>query len=249
MGHVRGGYRTILDAVEKRLAELGVLVHTGTAVAAVSPTSKGATKINVHTQKSEESFDKVLLTVPAPDILRLTGRAASDGAYWKSLADVKYLGVICLLVVLDRRVSPYYVTNLLDKSLPFTGIIEATNIVDPAELGGRHLVYLPKYVVADDPLFAESDEAITTMLLDGLRKVHPEVPVEAIIHTRLFRERYVQPLQEVNYLDRTRGIQTPVPGVYLANSTMLYNSTLNNNAVISLADRAVAIMTEGPENA
>ncbi len=57
----------------------------------------------------------------------------------------------------------------------------------------------------------------------------------------------MQPLQEVNYLDQTRGVKTPVPKLYLANSTMLYNSTLNNNAAIELAEKAVEVMKEDKE--
>ncbi len=240
MGHVKGGYAMILRATEARLRELGVTVKTGNRVQTVRPGAGGGVDLTADTFAGH--YEQVLLTVPAPEVLRLTGMDAEAGAYWRALAEVNYLGVLCLFTVLDRRLSPYYVTNLLDKSLPFTGIIEVTNITDPAEFGGRHLVYLPKYVTADDPLVNASDDEVTETLLNGLRKVHPDLPPEAVLHTRLFRERHVQPLQEVNYLDQTRGIKTPVDGVYLANSTMLYNSTLNNNAAITLAERAVDVM-------
>jgi protoporphyrinogen oxidase len=242
MGHVRGGYATILAAVAARLDGLGVRLHLGAPVDAVAPRASDGAGMTLRSGNQSYSYDKVLLTVPAPEVLRLTGRSGADGPYWKALADVRYLGVLCLFVVLDRGLSPYYVTNLLDTSLPFTGIIEATNIVDPSDLGGHHLVYLPKYVSADDPLVSQTDEAVAEALLAGLRKVHPELPAAAVLHTKLFRESRVQPLQEVNYLDQTRGIQTPIPGLYLANSTMLYNSTLNNNAAVALAESAAEVM-------
>ncbi len=244
MGHVRGGYATILAAIAGRLESLGVRVRIGAPVDAVEPSEGGEGRVKLRSGYGSESYDKVLLTVPAPAVLRITGRSVSDGPYWRALADAHYLGVLCLFVVLDRRLSPYYVTNLLDASLPFTGIIETTNIADTADFDGRHLVYLPKYVSADDPLLFEPDQAVTEALLAGLRKVHPELPAEAVLHTRLFRELHVQPLQEVSYLDQARGIQTPIHGIYLANSTMLYNSTLNNNAAIALAESAVEVMTD-----
>ncbi|MFW5835825.1 MAG: FAD-dependent oxidoreductase, partial [bacterium] len=241
MGHVKGGYAAILGAAAARLQELGVAVKTGNRVQTVRPAADGGVDLTSDTVAGH--YEQVLLTVPAPEVLRLTGMDAGAGAYWRALAEVNYLGVLCLFTVLDRRLSPYYVTNLLDKSLPFTGIIEVTNIIDPAEFGGRHLVYLPKYVTADDPLVTASDDEVEEKLLSGLRAVHPDLPPAAVLHTRLFRERHVQPLQEVNYLDQTRGIKTPIDSVYLANSTMLYNSTLNNNAAITLAERAVDVMS------
>jgi protoporphyrinogen oxidase len=241
MGHVRGGYATVLAAVERRLEELSVELLTSTRVDRVRRDDAGA-RIQVASGTQERSYDQVLLTIPAPEVLRVTGKSRADGPYWQTLADVSYLGVACLFIVLDRQLSPYYVTNLLDTGLPFTGIIEATNITGPEFFGGRHIVYLPKYVTQDDPVLVESDEAVTARFLEGLRQVHPDVPDCAVLHTELFRERYVQPLQEIHHLDQSRGIQTPIQGVYLANSTMLYNSTLNNDAALNLSRRAVETM-------
>jgi protoporphyrinogen oxidase len=240
MGHVKGGYRTILNALLEDLTNKGVEVKTGNRVDKIIAEGN---MLEVITNCGSSSHSQVLLTVPAPEVLRVTGMSRDAGDYWKVQAEVKYLGVICLLIILDRKLSEYYVTNLLDKSLPFTGIIEATNIVDPSDLGGRHLVYLPKYVTQDDPINNKSDEEIQENFIKGLKKVHPDLSEDYILHTKLFRERYVQPLQEVNYLDQTRGIKTPIPNLYLANSTMLYNSTLNNDSAIKLAEKAVDVIT------
>ena len=73
--------------------------------------------------------------------------------YARKLAEVKYLGVVCFVLLLKRRLSPYYVLNLTDEGLPFTGVIEMTNLVSMSETAGYHLVYLPKYTVPGDPLF------------------------------------------------------------------------------------------------
>jgi protoporphyrinogen oxidase len=160
------------------------------------------------------------------------------------LAAVEYLGVICVFVVLSRGLSPYYVTNLLDPELPFTGIIEASNVVDPAELDGKHLVYLPKYVPKDDSAKKLSDDEIVARFVSGLKKVHPDLKDAEILHTAVFREDYVQPLQDLGYLERSGGMETPIEGVYVCNTSMIENSTLNNNAAITLGRTAAGVMTE-----
>jgi hypothetical protein len=48
----------------------------------------------------------------------------------------------------------------------------------------------------------------------------------------------------VGFLERQVGFQTPVPGVYLVNSSMISNSTLNNNAIINLAIKAAEKIIE-----
>ena len=244
MGHVRGGYATILEALRRRLEDLGVRICADTRVCCVQQEHPTGLKIVDSTGGVSRRYDQVLLTTPAPEVLRLLGRTSSNGPYWEALERVEYLSVLCLFVVLDRRLSSYYVTNLLDTTLPFTGIVEVTNIVDPAEFGDRHIVYLPKYATRTDPVNSKSDDTVTELFLAGLRKVFPDLPSEAILHTQLFREQYVQPLQEVNTPGRNHANRTPLEGVYVANSTMIHNSTLNNNAAIEVAERAVAVMSE-----
>ena len=262
MGHVHGGYRTILTAAEKKLRELGVEIIKGSPVQKISPepaadsqppsniqTVSGHPQFSLQTNDRHYDFDNVLLTVDCPRILNLLNRVTGvSQSYWHSLRDVEYLGVICVFLVLNHKLSPYYVINLLDKDLPFTGIIEATNVVSPMETGGKHIVYLPKYVPLDDPIKSLSDEEITSLFIQKLMKVYPHLEHKDILHSKVFRADYVQPLQKINFLDRITGIRTPIQGLYIANTSMIYNSTLNNNAATSLARRAVSTIIEDAAN-
>ena len=239
MGHIHGGYHRILAAAEQRLRELGVNIKTQSPVQKLihPSTPSSSHPLQLTTSENTASFDKVLFTIPCPEVLRLC-EPGDEHPYWKRLRQVEYLGVACVLLVLSRQLSPYYVTNLLDKELPFTGIIEATNVVAPEELGGRHLVYLPKYMPPDDPLNHLDDAEMIALFLEKLKKVFPDLQDRDILHTQIFRERYVQPLQELGYLEHKIAMQTPLTGVYLVNTAMISNTTLNNNIVIFLAKKA-----------
>ena len=245
MGHVHGGYKKILEAAEKKLKEAGVTILTSHPVEKVISNTIRNPSLNIKNLKLKTptasfSFDKVLLTADCPAILQMVENRDSH-PYWNQLEKVEYLGVICLKLILNRKLSPYYVINLLDRQLPFTGIIEATNIVPPNEVGGKHIVYLPKYLPASDALNRLSDDEIRNLFLAGLKKVYPDLADSDMLHCDVSRERYVQPLQELNYLERTSGIQTPVENLYMVNTSMIYNSTLNNNAAITLAKKAVKL--------
>ena len=245
MGHVHGGCRCILEAAEKKLKEAGVTILTNHSIenvtAATSDPSLDIKKLTLKTLNGSFLFDKVLLTVDCPSVLRILQPNASD-AYWSRLGSVEYLGVICLRLILKKKLSPYYVINLLDRQLPFTGIIEATNIVPPAEVGGRHIVYLPKYLPASDPLNQLGDKEVMEAFLTGLKKVFPDFTEIDILHCEVCREKYVQPLQEINCLERTAGIATPLENLFVVNTSMIYNSTLNNNAAITLAKKAAQLI-------
>jgi protoporphyrinogen oxidase len=150
------------------------------------------------------------------------------------LNKVEYLAISCVLLILSRGLSEFYVTNLLDPDLPFTGVIEATNVVAPEDIDGKHLVYLPKYMPGDDPYMQKSADEIKTEFTAKLQKMFPDLRDTEILHSVVSRERYVQPLQEVDYLSRLHGFESPIAGLYVVNTAMIYNSTLNNNAAVTL---------------
>ena len=265
MGHVHGGYKVILEAAETMLKEYGVNILLGSEVSRIVPflsqysgplgfapseKSDNSTTANsidltsglnadnhqlcVITNGKKLIFDKVLATADCQTILRAIENRNGQ-PYWEQIEKVEYLGVICVLLILRRKLSPYYVINLLDRQLPFTGIIEATNIVSPVEVGGKHIVYLPKYLPATDSLNHLSDEEIKNLFVEGLKRVYPAFSDCDVLHAEVSREKYVQPLQELKYLDRPFGFRTPVENLFVVNTSMIYNSTLNNNAAIALA--------------
>jgi protoporphyrinogen oxidase len=242
MGHVHGGYKRIIEAAEKKLKEAGVTVLTNHSVENLASNkipnpSFNIKNLTLRTPSASFPFDKVLLTIDCPTILKSIEHQDSS-PYWNQLNKVEYLGVICLLLILRRKLSPFYVINLLDRQLPFTGIIEATNIVPPEEVDGKHIVYLPKYLPASDPVNHLTDDEIKGLIFAGLKKVYPDFGDHNVLYAEVSREKYVQPLQELNYLDRTFGFKTPAENLFMVNTSMIYNSTLNNNAAITLARKA-----------
>jgi protoporphyrinogen oxidase len=242
MGHVKGGYHSILTGAERLLRERGVAIRTGQTVTALHTAAGAAPSIIAGAKKY--SFDKVLFAVDCPSILTIVSPPTGN-KYWDTMRQVSYLGICCVMLILDRKLSPYYVINLLDKELPFTGIIEATNVVSPLQVGGRHLVYLPKYAPADDPIWTLKDDEVFNQFVRHLKSVFPDLQDSHILHKAVFRERYVQPLQELGALERTLGHKTPLTNVYVANSSMLANTTLNNNAAISLGRRVAGEIAAG----
>lgn len=238
MGHVHGGYHRILTQAEEHLHNCGVDLHKREAVHSVQKLIDQDVFL-VKTDSQEYLVDKVVLTCSCPNVLQMVKEREAH-PYWEAMAQVHYLGVACVLLVLSRSLSPYYVINLLDKELPFTGIIEATNVVSPDELGGNHLVYLPKYMPKGDAMSDMSDSDLIHLFIDKLKLVFPDLKDSEIRHSLVFREECVQPLQELHSMERKLSIHTPIPSLYLVNTAMILNSTLNNNAVISLAKHAAA---------
>jgi len=242
MGHVHGGYRTILEAARRKLTDLDVAIRTNSPV--LKAEIQGDTpKITLTTPSERTVFDRVLFTVSCPVISQIMGDYQKH-AYWNSLKNIEYLGVLCVLLISKVSFSPYYVINLLDEELPFTGIIESTNVLSSQEVGGKHLLYLPKYLSQNDPLVDYSDEEVIELFMRKLEAVFPGLKDDDIEHRALFREEYVQPVQGLNSLDSFNDPRTPVRGIYVGNALSIKDSTLNNNAAITVALMAVKTILE-----
>jgi len=238
MSSIIGGTCALQSAAEKKLSELAVELRLGTPVERLSFQDG---KIMLQSPEDRWAFDKVLLTIPNPEILKII-RDVHVSAAWAEIINTEYLGIICVLLLLNRSLSPYYVINVLDKNLPFTGIVESTNLLPEGTFGGRHLVYLPKYVIQEDPLTKTPDHRIKEVFIASLRKIFPGLRNEDILHGQVFRENCVQPIRRPRTADARPSSRCPLPGVYLANASLIPNATLNNNAVLEKVHEAARMM-------
>lgn len=244
LGYVRGGYHTVLTRLVAEIERMGGRILTGVPVKELQSRADGGADF-VTTQGRRLSFDRAIATAPSHILAGLTPEL--DPQYRDKLRQVKYLGIVCAVLLLRRKLSPFYVTNLTDEALPFTGIIEMTNLISTEETRERDLVYLPKYTSPGDPLFEAGDDEIWSLFHANLKKVFPDLQDSDIEKHFIFRERLVQPLPVLNYSQLAPEMQTNIPGLLVANSTQIINSTLNNNEMVKIALRAVHRALEEPE--
>ncbi|HEU5330692.1 MAG TPA: NAD(P)/FAD-dependent oxidoreductase [Thermomicrobiales bacterium] len=243
-GHLVGGYRTLADRLAERIALLGGTVRTGEPVEALV-THDGAITA-VQTARARHDCDAAVLTVPLPLAARLLkGRLATGAEQAKQLAAIDdyqrqveaiegYLGVICVMLMLDRPLSPYYTLYLADQSLPITAVIESTNLIDPAHVGGRHLVYLPKYLDAASADFTRPDDDIRAEFLVALRRIYPQFRDEWIVAAPVFRAPHVEPLHPMGSFGTVPPTTTPVHGLFLGSTKHFYPRLNNGDAVTRL---------------
>jgi protoporphyrinogen oxidase len=123
--------------------------------------------------------------------------------------------------------------------VPLTAVIEMTTIVDPEQVGGHSLVYLPKYMMADEPGFAETDEVVQERCLSTLEKMYPHFKRDDVLAFRTARARCVMALPTLGYSERLPPMQTSIPGVYAINSAQILKGNLNVNETIQVAEDAM----------
>lgn len=234
MCYLPGGYQELVDALANAVRQAGGTITTGATVEQVRVADGRVVGVLVDGQ--ELPAEQVVITTQTPVARRLLPpEAAEVNASWGRLDG--YLGIVCMLLVLRRSLTPYYTLNITDPSIPFTGVIETTNLIDPACAGGYHLVYLPKYVAPGSPYATMPDDELRTVFLGHLRTMFPDLRDEEIAAIRIGRERYVEPLHPVGATDRIPQVRSAVPGLFLANTGQIYPQLTNGESVCAFARR------------
>lgn len=246
-GYVPGGYARILTRFAEVLHECEVEVNCSHAVKQITALGNEegqAADAMQHEIEFEngrrETFDGVALTVPATTAARACTNLSNDEQ--SQLSGIEYQGIVCASLLLKKPLANFYVTNITDSDVPFTAVIEMSALVDRKHFGGNSLVYLPKYVAADDSTFNLSDEELKTTFLQALGSMYPAFDADDVLAFRVSRVRHVFPLPTLDYSKRLPPIKTSIPNLYIVNSAHITNGTLNVNETVQLAERAAALL-------
>jgi protoporphyrinogen oxidase len=227
-GYVEGGYKTVLDHLDKKISEREGRILLNTTIKNVYPRQESG--IFLKYNDKVEHFDKVVFTAPVNILESVTSDLLMEvKGKWKS---VEYLGVICVILITRKPLIPYYIVNIADDRIPFTGIIGMSNVVNPRETQDFHITYLPKYVLSEDPLLKCSDDELIDLFLKGLSLMFTDFKKENIEAIHVNRAFKVQPLQILHYSEIAPEITTKHKDFFVLNTSQFLYDTLNNNSVI-----------------
>ncbi len=232
LGFLSGGLKAFYDKLCEQIASAGGTIETGAAVRRIEIERSG---VSVQVGEETRHFDRVISTVPSHVLQRLAPEAPLDSNAGDPRP--KFLGVVCMSLVLRKPLTKFYVTNLIERGLPFTGIIEVTALTGPREMNGRHLVMLPRYDVPESDWFKRPESAIATEFLAALRQFFPRLD-DNIVSFHVNRAPHVQAL----WIDKPPVRHEPAVSadgrLWCVNAELAGRDTLNNNAIVALANRA-----------
>ena len=192
----------------------------------------------------------VVIATPAPaivaDLLETAGQVG-QGAL-SDLRRIPYLANLCLVLELDRPLSSTYWLNVNDPGFPFVGVIEHTNFERPETYGGRHIVYLSRYLPEADPMYRMSDGEVQAFALPHLQRMFPEFRPDWVRRAHVWRARWAQPVVERHYSRLIPAEEGPLPGLYLASMAQIYPEDRGTNHAVRegrrIAHRVAGTLTE-----
>ena len=233
LGYVPGGYGRIVDGYAAWLADSGVKINAGAPVRCIRPTAEG---LEVQLDDASATFDRVVVTTAAPVAADLC--LGLTDAEQQRLRAVRYVAVLCASVLLPAPLSPYYLTYLTDPSSPFDAVVEMTALIDPAEVGGHSLIYLPRYASPDHPLLAATDDVVRERFLSYLQRMNPPLKDRDVLAFKVSRTRHAFALPALEYSGLMPSTTTSIPGLQLVGSANVPFGTMSVHDRLGLLQEA-----------
>lgn len=225
----RGGFAALAGEVVAAIRSRGGEVRVGTPVTGLSVADGRVT--GCLTPEGPVAADAALLTPALPIVADLV-EPHTPKPYVENLRRIRYLASLCVVLELDRSLSDIYWLNVNDPGFPFVGVIEHTNFEPSSSYGGRHIVYLSKYLPETDPLYRTPDPEVVAFSLGHLRRMFPDLSEESVLAAHVWRARYAQPVVERGYRRLVPEARTPIGNLFLSTMAQIYPEDRGTNYAI-----------------
>jgi protoporphyrinogen oxidase len=229
LAYYKGGFAALADQTVDAIRKKGGIVEFQRSVTGLR-VEKGKVE-GIETEDGFVAADAVLMTIPLPVIANLLEPHLSE-EYIARLRKIRYLSNICVVLELTHSLSSIYWMNVNDPSFPFVAVIEHTNFEPTSSYGGRHIVYLSKYLPPSAALYKASDEEVTEIALNALESMFPDFDRNWVSRSRLWRADYSQPIIERHYSELIPEIKTPIENVFISTMAQVYPEDRGTNYAV-----------------
>ena len=229
LAYYRGGFAALADRLAEEIVRLGGTIETRRP--AIGLEVRDGAVAAVRTPAGAVAADAVLATTSLPIFADLV-QPHVEPSYVERLRAIDYLANVCLVLELDRSLSSTYWLNVNDPGFPFVGVIEHTNFEPASTYGGRHIVYLSKYLPESADLFRMTEDEVVEYCLPYLERMFPQFDRSWILGAHVWKARFSQPIVTRHYGEMIPSVETPVQGLFLNTMAQVYPEDRGTNYAI-----------------
>ncbi len=233
-GYLRGGLKAFLDRCQKVLTERGVKIRLSTRVTELKPHDTG---VDVEcADGTTVRADWVVSTLPSPTLRGVLKGNAPQA----NLPDIPHQGVVNAIFFLKRPLDNHYWAPVMRSNTDFDGLVEMTELVDPAHYGGHHVAYAMRYTQASSELFKEDSATIARRWTTQLVSLYPDLNLTPtdVVDVQIFKAPYVEPLYPLGYAKTKPGFDIPGTRIVTCSTAQVYPGITSWNSAVTLANEA-----------
>jgi protoporphyrinogen oxidase len=212
LGYIRGGFKILVNALEKDVKKRGVKIFLNTEVKDVEKKDKFEIKIN-----GKKIFAKCVISTIPLHILK--NFKIFDEKFKEKIDSIEYQNSLCILVSLKKQLTKYYWINIV-KDSKIGAIIEHTNIQSPKLYDG-HLIYIAQYPDNKDLVWKMKDEDIWKKYFSEFKKLFP-VEEKDVNWYKIFKGFYAGVVYKRGFKKNFLSYDTPVSGFFIGGLFNMY---------------------------
>ncbi len=240
LAYFHGGFAALVDRLADAIRSAGGTILTNCPAQSLEVV-EGAVR-GVCTPYGSLDAQAVIATPALPILADLVQPHVST-AQADTLRRIEYLANVCVVLQLNRPLSDTYWLNVNDPGFPFVGVMEHTNLVPAETYGGKHVVFLSRYLPHTDPMYRMPDQEVFEFCLPHLQRMFPRFSPSQILGHHVWRARYSQPVVERNYSRLIPPATGLLSGLHVASMAQIYPEDRGTNYAVRqgrLAARQVA---------
>ncbi len=206
LGYIHGGFQVLTSAVVDAIEKQGSNVELNATVKEVEM-EKNIVRVKYDNMEVEA---KTLVSTLPPRILLQFVKFPKE--YSKKLESLEYQGACCVLVGLNKPLTPYYWTNILEKA-HFGAVIEQTNFVSASNYEGDHFVYLASYPDKQSKVWQMSEKEVGEAYIADMDRIFGKQEVK---WHKVFRLPAAGLIYHMGILKHMVPVNTPVSNLFVA---------------------------------
>ncbi len=214
LGYLQGGSTTFLNAIQHYIQSRGGHFHLNSPIQRVLIENEKIKGIEVNNQIIQ--FDHIISTIPLPYIAEIMPDLPQSilGQY----QSVDNIAVVCLIIKLNKSLSPYFWLNVNDPNMDIPGLVEYSHLRTLKET----IVYVPFYMPGDHEKYQEPNQAFIEKVKTYLKKINPDLAESDFMDIKVSRYRFAQPICTPKHLEKLPAVDLPIQGLWVADTSYYY---------------------------
>jgi len=242
-GYLDGGTNVFFKALAEKIEQSGGKIELSSPVSKIN--IRNGRIQGIQTPRHEYPLDALISTIPLPEFLDIP--ADLPESYRRTLANIGYIGIMCALFLLKKRLTENFWLNIKDPRIKIPGLIEYTNLNRASSFKGLSLIYIPQYMPESDPRYAKPDKDVAEEYSSYLGIINPGLAASDIVDFKIIRARHAQPIPGVGFSKRLPPLKSPVEGLYVADTSFYFPEDRTIDQSISLGKRLAQGISGGAE--
>lgn len=223
-GYPPEGLDMLIDGLEKDILDKGGKIKKGYSIKSLD-----AEKLKVDNMRS----DVIISTIPPNQFLKISKNL--NESYINKVSKIRYVPCITVAFGTKNFLSKHYWINVFNERVGM--IIQHSRLYDGYK---EKVCWATRYGGSEQDLDLSDDE-IKEEYLKPVKKYFPKAEV---VWSKVFKERYAEPIYDKYYALKNPGYRTGVKGLYNAGISITYPKIRNMNTALESGLKVAALIKE-----